>query len=285
MERMTYLKDSRFLVELRKQKLTMVSLGIFSAFILIAIFAGLLPITDPFALSSDQSQAPSMKHFMGTDNLGRDIFARVLWGTRASLLVGVFSAGLSCVIGIVFGALAGYYGGWIDDVLSRFIDVILSMPIFFLLILVVALFGNDLFFVIVCIGGVTWPSSARIMRAQALTLRQRAFVMAAIGSGQSNLSVLFLHVVPNGIGPVLVNAVLGVAAAILIESSLSFLGIGVQPPIPSWGNILAEGKATLGTAWWLMLFPGLAIFFTVLGYNLLGEGLREALSPKRLYRK
>lgn len=283
MERMTYLKDSRFLVELRKQKLTMVSLGIFSAFILIAIFAGLLPITDPFALSSDQSQAPSMKHFMGTDNLGRDIFARVLWGTRASLLVGVFSAGLSCVIGIVFGALAGYYGGWIDDVLSRFIDVILSMPIFFLLILVVALFGNDLFFVIVCIGGVTWPSSARIMRAQALTLRQRAFVMAAIGSGQSNLSVLFLHVVPNGVGPVIAYSVLVVGTAILIESGLSFLGLG-DANIISWGQIIQAGQRSLTTAWWISFFPGLVLMVLVSAINFLGDGLTIVLNPRMMRR-
>ena len=283
MERMTYLKDSRFLVELRKQKLTMVSLGIFSAFILIAIFAGLLPIADPFALSSDQSQAPSMKHFMGTDNLGRDIFARVLWGTRASLLVGVFSAGLSCVIGIVFGALAGYYGGWIDDVLSRFIDVILSMPIFFLLILVVALFGNDLFFVIVCIGSVTWPSSARIMRAQALTLRQRAFVMAAIGSGQSNLSVLFLHVVPNGVGPVIAYSVLVVGTAILIESGLSFLGLG-DANIISWGQIIQAGQRSLTTAWWISFFPGLVLMVLVSAINFLGDGLTIVLNPRMMRR-
>ncbi|MFA5085848.1 MAG: ABC transporter permease, partial [Candidatus Omnitrophota bacterium] len=202
-------------------------------------------------------------------------------GGRISLSVGFVAVGIAVIIGLILGSLAGYYGGWIDSVVSRFIDVMLCFPTLFLILTVIAIMGPSIFSIMVVIGLTGWMGAARLIRAEILSLKEREFVEAARATGASDFRIIVRHLIPNGMGPVLVNVVLGVAGAILIESGLSFLGLGVQPPTPSWGNILTEAKSTLGIAWWITVFPGFAILVTVLGYNLLGEGLREHFNPHK----
>jgi peptide/nickel transport system permease protein len=204
----------------------------------------------------------------------------MIYGARISLLVGFVSAGLACVIGLVLGALAGYFGGWLDTVLMRFVDIMLCFPSFFLILAVIAYLNASIWNIMFVIGVTSWMGVCRLVRAEFLTLKQRDFMMAAEALGAPPRRVILRHGLPNALAPVFVSFVLGVAGAILTESALSFLGIGVQPPDPSWGNILTEGKSTIEVAWWLSLNPGLAILITVLGYNLLGEGLRDVLDPR-----
>ena len=236
---------------------------------------------DPSAIDIGQSLlSPSWAHPLGTDDLGRDVLVRMLYGARISLLVGFVAVGISCLIGIIFGALAGYYGGWIDALIMRFVDIMLCFPTFFLILAVIAFLEPSIWNIMIVIGLTSWMGVARLIRAEFLSLRQRDFVLAAQALGSSDFRLIFRHILPNAMSPVLVSATLGVAGAILTESALSCLGIGVQPPTPSWGNMLITGKQTLGSAWWLSVFPGLAILITVLGYNLLGEGIRDALDPR-----
>jgi len=219
---------------------------------------------------------PSEVHRLGTDQLGRDLFARMLYGARISLGVGAMASGLSVLLGSVIGGLAGYRsGGWLDICLMRTVDVMLCFPSIFLILAAVAFLGPSTWHLILILGLTGWMGLARLVRAEVLSLKEREFVLAARAIGVSSVGILFKHILPNAMAPVWVHASLGVGYAILAESALSFLGIGVQPPTPSWGNILAEGKATLGYAWWLSLFPGLAIFMTVLACNMVGEGLRQ----------
>ncbi len=236
---------------------------------------------DPAAIDVSKSlQPPSWSHPLGTDDLGREVLVRMLYGARISLLVGFVAVGISTLIGILCGALAGYYGGWIDGVVMRFVDIMLCFPTFFLILAVIAFLEPSIWNIMIVIGLTSWMGVARLVRAEFLSLRQRDFVLAAQVLGASDARLIFRHILPNALSPVLVSATLGVAGAILTESALSFLGIGVQPPTPSWGNMLIIGKQTLGSAWWLSVFPGLAILITVLGYNLLGEGIRDALDPR-----
>lgn len=229
---------------------------------------------------SHQLQAPSLKAWMGTDDLGRDVFARIAYGARISLLVGFVAVGITTAVGIFLGAIAGYYGGWIDTLIMRFVDIMLCFPSFFLILAVIAFLEPSIWNIMIIIGLTGWMGVARLVRAEFLSLRERDFVLAIRSLGAGDARIILRHILPNALSPVLVSAALGVAGAILTESALSFLGIGVQPPTPSWGNMLIAGKQTLGTAWWLSVFPGLAILLTVLGYNLLGEGLRDALDPR-----
>ena len=236
---------------------------------------------DPAAIDVSQSLLPpSMAHPFGTDDLGREVFVRMLYGARISLLVGFVAVGISTVIGIILGALAGYYGSWVDALVMRFVDIMLCFPTFFLILAVIAFLDPSIWNIMIVIGLTSWMGVARLIRAEFLSLRQRDFVLAAQALGASDVRLIFRHILPNAMSPVLVSATLGVAGAILTESALSFLGIGVQPPTPSWGNMLIIGKQTLGSAWWLSVIPGLAILITVLGYNLLGEGVRDALDPR-----
>ncbi len=236
---------------------------------------------DPTAIDISKSlQPPSWEHPMGTDDLGREVLVRMLYGARISLLVGFVAVGISTLIGILCGALAGYYGGWIDAVIMRFVDIMLCFPTFFLILAVIAFLDPSIWNIMIVIGLTSWMGVARLVRAEFLSLRERDFVLAAQVLGASDARLIFRHILPNALSPVLVSATLGVAGAILTESALSFLGIGVQPPTPSWGNMLIVGKQTLGSAWWLSVLPGLAILITVLGYNLLGEGIRDALDPR-----
>lgn len=269
----------RFFSDLKRQRVALAGLAVVSLLLLIAILLPVLPISDPFSMDHQSYQPPSRQNLMGTDNLGRDIFSRVLWGTRVAFLVGVLSAGLSAVLGTVVGAISGYYGGWVDDLLSRIIDVFLVIPIFFLLILVVSLFGSSLYFVIFSIGAVTWPRNARIMRAQALSLRNRAYVTGAILAGSTNFRTLFLHVIPNGVSPVIANSMLLVGSAIIIEAGLSFLGLG-DPNIVSWGQMIRTGQQSFTSSWWMAFFPGLGLLILVSAINYFGDGLSVVLNPR-----
>ncbi|MGC9518044.1 MAG: ABC transporter permease [Desulfuromonadaceae bacterium] len=251
-----------------------------AAMFILALCAPLLP-GDPGAVDiSRQLQPPGPDAWLGTDDLGRDVFVRIAYGARISLLVGFVAVGIATFIGIILGAIAGYYSGWVDSVVMRFVDVMLCFPSFFLILAVIAFLEPSIWNIMIIIGLTGWMGVARLVRAEFLSLRERDFVMAARGLGATDARIILRHILPNAISPVLVSATLGVAGAILTESALSFLGIGVQPPTPSWGNMLIAGKQTLGTAWWLSVFPGLAILITVLGYNLLGEGLRDILDPR-----
>ena len=248
---------------------------------LIAGSASLIAPRDPGKTDvSLKLQPPSLDHYLGTDQLGRDVFSRMLHGAKVSLSVGFVAVAISILIGILVGAVAGYYGGWVDSLLMRFVDIMLCFPSFFLILTVVALLGPSLFKVMVVIGITSWMGTSRFVRAEFLSLRERDFVQAAKALGVRDPRIIFRHILPNALAPVFVTATLDVASAILVEAGLSFLGFGVQPPAPSWGNILTEGRTYIFDAWWLTVFPGLAILITVLSFNLAGEGLRDALDPR-----
>lgn len=249
--------------------------------VLVAIFAPYVATDDPTAIDIKNALlGPSAGHILGTDQLGRDVFSRIVYGSRVSLSIGLIAVGLAAVIGVILGSLAGYFGGRTDSVIMRFVDIMLCFPSFFLILAVIAIVGPSIYNIMIIIGLTSWMGMARLIRAEILSLKEREFVLAARVLGVGHWKIIVRHLIPNGIGPVLVSFVLGVAGAVLVEAGLSFLGLGVQPPMPSWGNILMEGKAALGVAWWLILFPGLAILVTVLGFNLLGEGLRDMLNPR-----
>jgi len=247
----------------------------------IAMLAPLLTPYNPDKIDMDNVLVqPGTHHILGTDDLGRDVLSRMLFGSRVSLAVGFVAIGIATLIGIILGAFAGYYEGFIDSLIMRFVDIMLSIPTFFLLLTVIALVGPGLLIVMIVIGLTSWMSVARLVRAEFLTLKNREFVLAARSIGSSDLRIIFKHILPNAMSPVYVSFILGIAGAILMESGLSFLGFGVQPPTPSWGNILTAGREYIEVAWWLILFPGLAILITTLSYYLLGEGIRQALDPK-----
>jgi len=248
---------------------------------LVALFAAVLSPYDPDKTDvSVKLKPPSSRYYLGTDQLGRDVFSRMLHGSRISLTVGFIAVAISIFIGILVGAIAGYYGGWVDSFLMRFVDTMLCFPSFFLILTIVALLGPDIKNIMVVIGITSWEGTARFVRAEFLTLRERDYVQAARSLGVKDLRIIFRHILPNALAPVFVTATLGVASAILIEASLSFLGFGVQPPRPSWGNILTEGRTYIFDAWWLTVFPGFAILYAVLSFNLVGDGLRDALDPR-----
>jgi peptide/nickel transport system permease protein len=254
--------------------------------IIVGIFllAMLAPIIAPFDPDDINVKAillaPSFNHWMGTDGLGRDVLSRMLYGGRISLLVGLVAVGISTTIGIVLGAIAGYYRGWVDTVIMRLVDVMLSIPSFFLILAVIAFLTPSIINVMIVIGLTSWMGVTRLVRAEFLSLSGREFVQASRTLGAKDARLIFTHLLPNSLTPIIVSSVLGIAGAVLMESGLSFLGLGVQAPQASWGNILTDGKDYIQFAWWLSLFPGLAILITVLGYNLLGEGLRDALDPR-----
>jgi len=263
-------------------------LAVFGALIILslALVAIIAPLIAPFNPNQQdilhRLEPPSVKHPLGTDDLGRDLLSRIIYGTRVSLLVGFVAVGIAIIIGSLLGLLSGYFGGWLDALIMRFVDIMLCFPTFFLILMVIAFLEPNIWNIMAVIGLTSWPGLTRLVRGECLSIREREFVQAAKALGLSNRRVMFVHLLPNIMAPILVTATLGIGGAILTESALSFLGLGVQPPTPSWGNILTAGKDYITMAWWLSLYPGLAILITVLAYNLLGEGLRDVLDPRMM---
>ena len=265
----------------RRNRLAIAGMGIVLLIFLMAAMCPLIARYDPGDVKVDAKLiGPCVEHPLGTDHLGRDVLSRMLYGARISLSVGFVAIGISIAIGIFVGAIAGYYGRWLDAALMRFVDVMMCFPAFFLILTVIALLGPNIINVMIVIGITSWMGTARLVRAEFLSLKEREFVLATRSLGFTDRRIIFAHILPNALAPVIVSATLGVAGAILLEAGLSFLGFGVQPPSPSWGNILTEGRTYIFDAWWLTLFPGLAILITVLAFNLVGEGLRDALDPR-----
>jgi peptide/nickel transport system permease protein len=248
------------------------------------LIAALAPVLSPEAPDQQtlgsRLQPPSWDHFLGTDDLGRDVFSRMIHGARISLTVGLIAVTISLTIGLLVGGIAGTFGGWTDHLLMRLVDVMLCIPTLFLIMTLIVMVGPSLFNVMVIIGITSWMDIARMVRAEIMSLKERDFVTAARSLGATDLRLMFRHLIPNALAPVFVSVTFMVGGAILLESSLSFLGLGVQPPTASWGNILTTGKDYLQEAWWLTAFPGLAIFLTVLAFNLVGDGLRDVLDPR-----
>lgn len=267
--------------KLLSNPLVLIGFIIIASVLLLAIIAPLIAPYDPDAIDVKAILlSPSSQHLMGTDGLGRDVFSRMLYGARISLMVGFVAVGIATAIGIVLGAIAGFYRGWIDTVIMRLVDVMLSIPTFFLILAVIAFLTPSIWNIMIVIGLTSWMGVTRLVRAEFLSLRNREFVLAAQALGAKDVRLIFTHLLPNSLTPIIVSSILGIASAVLVESGLSFLGLGVQAPQASWGNILTDGKEYIQFAWWLSLFPGLAILITVLGYNLLGDGLRDAYNPR-----
>jgi peptide/nickel transport system permease protein len=252
--------------------------------VFVAVLALLAPVIAPMDPNRPDVKkildSPSSRHPLGTDQLGRDVFSRMLYGARVSLAVGFVSVGIATLIGIALGSAAGYHGGTIDAMVMRLVDLMLVFPRFFLLLAVLGFLRPSIWTIMAVIGLTGWMSVARLVRAEFLSLREREFVLWSQSIGASAFRIIWRHILPNAIAPVLVAITLGIPAAILAESGLSFLGLGVQPPHATWGNILSEGKDAIEIGWWLSVYPGLAILVTVLSYNLLGEGIRDALDPR-----
>ena len=264
----------------RRSKLATAAVGYVVIVTLVAVAA---PLLAPYAPDSmnlpDHLQRPGARHLLGTDELGRDVLARMIYGSRVSLLVGYSATALSLIIGSFLGAIAGYYRGIADWIVSRLIEVVLCFPFLFLVLGIVALFKPSLYTILIALGLTSWTTEARFVRAEFLRIRELEYAQAARASGAGDSRIIFRHLLPNALAPVIVSASFGVASAILAESALSFLGFGVALPTPSWGSILAVAREFID-AWWLVLFPGVAIFLTVAAFNLIGDRLRDVLDPK-----
>ena len=264
-----------------RNKLAVAGLVFLVAVHLAAALAPWLTPYEPAKVAPLESlQGPSTDHLLGTDNFGRDVFTRLLYGGRVSLLVGLAAVAVSMVVGTVVGALSGFFGGWTDAILMRFTDAMLAVPVFFLLLLVLTIFGGATSTIVLVIGLTSWMGIARLVRGEILRFADMEFVEAARSIGATPLRVLALHVLPHAFSAMIVAATIGIAYAILIESSLSYLGLGIQPPTSTWGNMLQDAQQFLFNAPILSVYPGLMIFFTVLAYNFLGDGLRDALDPR-----
>ncbi|GFN34990.1 ABC transporter permease [Tepidimicrobium xylanilyticum] len=246
----------------------------------VAAFAPVIAPENPYYFGPDVLNKPGMNgHILGTNKLGQDIFSMIIYGTRTSLQVAIISAFISGLLGILIGGVAGFFGGNVDRVISELINVFMMLPTFFLILLIIALFGNSIYNVMIVIGITTWPGNAKLMRAQALSLRERTFVKAASAMGESKLQILFKYIIPNGVFPVIANTTVGMSNAILTEAGLSFLGLG-DPNIVSWGQMIYDGKSFLTSAWWIATFAGIAIVITVTIFYLLGDGLNHVMNPK-----
>jgi len=266
---------------LRRNRLALAGGVVVVVLAVLALLAPVISPRDPNRLDVKRIlDAPSKAHPLGTDQLGRDVLSRMLYGARVSLAVGFVSVGIAAAIGIVLGSLAGYHGGTTDAMVMRLVDLMLVFPRFFLLLAVLAFLRPSIWTIMTVIGLTGWMSVARLVRAEFLSLKEREFVLWSQSIGATAFRIIWRHILPNAMAPVLVAMTLGIPAAILTESGLSFLGLGVQPPHATWGNILNEGKDAIEIGWWLSVYPGLAILVTVLSYNLLGEGIRDALDPR-----
>lgn len=250
-------------------------------FILMAIFASVAaPFTAEEQNLVDRLSEPSAQYIMGTDALGRDIFSRALFASQVSITIGIFAMLVSVVVGVTIGMVAGYFGGLIDNILMRMTDMLLAFPVFFLLLTVTALFGRTIPVLVLVLGLTSWGVNARVVRGQVLSLKEKEFVEAARSLGASDFDIMTRHIFPNILPLIIVDATLRVALVILIEGGLSFLGVGVQPPTPSWGNMVSEGGSLLRRAWWVSVFPGAFLFLCTMSFNLVGDGLRDALDPR-----
>ena len=276
--------------DFRRHPMALIGVAIVGTIALLSILAFLSPYGPESVDVANRFSPPSWQHPLGTDRSGRDVATRLLYGGRVSLTVGVAAVVTSVVLGSLAGALAGFYGGWVDNVLMRVTDAFLSFPSLFVLILLsfllreseIPFLSGGVASIALVIGATSWMAVARLVRATVLALREEEFVSAARSFGASDARIVLQHIAPNAAGPVIVNATMGVAWAILIESGLSFLGFGIQPPTPSWGNMLTDGQDTLSLYPWLAIFPGLMIFFTVIGINYIGDALRDALDPFKI---
>ncbi|WP_174614241.1 nickel transporter permease [Virgibacillus ihumii] len=265
-----------------KSKTSLIGLCIILLLIVTAIFAPLIATHSPTSYESitDRYQPPSAEHFLGTDALGRDIFSRIVYGTRISIQIGVFTVAISMIIGVLLGGIAGYFGKWIDQIIMRLVDILMAFPSILLAIALVAVLGPSLQNAMIAVGIVGIPQFARIVRSAVLSVKETEYIEAAKAIGAKNGRVLMQHVLPNCLAPIIVQATLSVGTAILDAAGLSFLGLGAQPPTPEWGAMLSDGRAALQNAPWVVAFPGIAIFLVVLGFNLFGDGLRDALDPR-----
>jgi len=268
--------------KMTNDKLKMTNVGIFIILLMMvaAIFAPIIAPYDPSEIIEDNTLPPSMKHLFGTDDLGRDIFSRALYGARISLTVGLVAVTIAVLIGTLFGAIAGYYGGFIDSAIMRFVDIMLAFPSIFLILAIQVMLTPNIYNVMIVIGLTSWMGVARLVRGEFLRIRELQYVEAARAIGCSNLRIIFRHILPNAQAPIIVAGTLGMAGAILTESALSFLGLGVQPPMPSWGNMLMDSQAYMRDAPWMAIIPGLLILITVLSLYFVGEGLREHLNVR-----
>ncbi|MFA6430996.1 MAG: ABC transporter permease [Candidatus Margulisiibacteriota bacterium] len=265
---------------MRKNKALLFAAIVLTGFVLLAIFAAWIAPYNPEEIVSSQTLAPSTFHLFGTDDLGRDLFSRALYGARISLTVGFVAVVISVLIGTLFGALAGYYGGAIDLIIMRFVDVMLAFPSIFLILAIQAMLTPNIYNVMVVIGATSWMGVARLVRGEFLRIRELQYVEAARAIGCSDFRIIFRHILPNAQAPIIVAATLGMAGAILTESALSFLGLGVQPPTPSWGNMLMDSQAYMFDAPWMAIIPGILILVTVLSLYFIGEALREKLDVR-----
>jgi len=271
----------------RANKVGMVAMAMVIVLAVVAVTFFILDrLGIPFPMDPDATNLerkllpPNSINWLGTDNLGRDVLSRLLNGAYISLTVGFVAVFVSLFIGVVVGAVAGYFGKWVDNLIMRAVDALMCFPTFFLILTAVALLGPSIFNIIFVIGLVSWTGTARLVRAEFLTLRESSYVQAARALGQRGWKIIFRHILPNAAAPILVTAVLGVPEAILAEAGLSFLGFGVQPPQATWGNIIADGKTYILDAWWLILFPGLAILLAALSFYLTGDALRQAVETR-----
>jgi peptide/nickel transport system permease protein len=272
---------SRAWRKLKANKGALVGLVIIAFFTLLAVLAPLLPIPNPDATSwSAIRKAPSALHWLGTDDIGRDILSRMIWGAQASLLAGVISVAIAVAIGVPFGLIAGYFGGWTDQIISRITEAFLAMPFLITAIALAAFLGPSLMNAMIAIGLSAMPVFIRLTRGQVLSVKTEDYVEGARSIGLRHSSIILRYILPNVFAPILVQATLTIATAIIAEASLSFLGLGQQPPAPSWGSMLNVAKNYLSQAPWMAMWPGIAIFLVVIGFNLLGDGLRDALDPR-----
>lgn len=271
------------LERLKKNKLAVFGLVVIIIMILIALLAPVITRYGRDVIDTANSyQAPSVKHWLGTDELGRDTYTRLIYGTRVSLSVGLVSTGISVLIGVVLGAIGGYYGGLIDNIIMRIVDLFMCFPFFLLAIVIASILGPSIWNVMIISGILSWTRIARIVRAEVLTLKQREFIEAARSLGMDVRDIIIKHIIPNITAPIIVYSTLGIAQGILSEAGLSYLGLGVKQPTPSWGNMLAAAQSlrALNYQWWLWIPPGIMVFVTILSINFLGDGLRDALDPK-----
>jgi len=269
--------------KLRRRRSAMFGLAVVVGFVVLALFAGWIAPQDPIATSWGAiRKAPSAEHWFGTDEIGRDVFARIVWGTRASMLAGVVSVSISILLGVPIGLAAGFLGGWIDAAISRVIDAFLACPFLILAIALAAFLGPSLSNAMIAIGISATPIFARLTRGAVIHVKVEDYIEAARALGASPLRQALRHVLPNIAAPLIVQATLAIAAAVIAEASLSFLGLGQQPPAPSWGSMLNTAKNYVDNAPWMAIWPGLSIFLLVLAFNLLGDGLRDALDPRQL---